>query len=290
MLASIAFLSACLAKEKPVFPSDPDQFQFVTTDIDRFWKVFDESKPEELEENLDKNYIKGGSYGLAFFNLVKINGPKRLAANINKRRNDYLAIREQSLRVKVALPRIKAAFYAMKYLYPEATFPPIYCVIGRHTSGGTANERGLMLGVEMKINNPNEMSYIVAHELIHFFQKDMKKGGLLGSTIQEGGADFVGTLASGGNINEPIWVYGLAHEKELWTEWMAEVAGKNRVLDWIATYGQKDPRPGDLGYFLGARICQAYYNKAADKKKAIKEIIECTDGEKFVKDSGYDPQ
>ena len=35
-----------------------------------------------------------------------------------------------------------------------------------------------------------------------------------------------------------------------------------------------DSRLTDLGYFMGYKICQAYYNNASDKKRAIKEIIE----------------
>lgn len=285
----IAFLRIALGQSPPQFPSDPDQFQFITSDIDRFWAAFDQSSSQDLAKNLKEKYLTGGSHGLAFFNLTKIQGADRLADHIRSRKLDYTLSRERTLKVKEALPRIKSAFYAMKHLYPESTFPPVYCVIGRHTSGGTASSAGLILGVEMSINEPDKMPYIVAHELVHFLQPKGGGNGLLAATIREGSADWIGYLASGGLINTEQWKYGLAHEAELWKEWKSEVAGKNRVLDWISTYGQMEPRPGDLGYFVGARIAEAYYNKASDKRAAVKQIIECKDPAWLLKESGYDP-
>jgi hypothetical protein len=39
-------------------------------------------------------------------------------------------------------------------------------------------------------------------------------------------------------------------------------------------YGRPaDGRPSDLGHFIGYRIAQAYYDKATDKAKAIRDII-----------------
>jgi hypothetical protein len=32
-------------------------------------------------------------------------------------------------------------------------------------------------------------------------------------------------------------------------------------------------RPADLGYFVGYRIAEAYYNEGSDKKKAIAAIL-----------------
>lgn len=293
MLAATVFLTTVHLSSDPFqqsqFPTNPEDFQVITEDLDRFWQVFDTSTDEKLEENLKNEYIRKGTPGLAFFNLTKIQGPKNLADSIRNRRSEYIKYRDQSYRVKEAIPKIRAACFAMKYLYPEAHFPPIYCVIGRFNSGGTASNSGMMLGMEMSINNPDQIANIAAHELVHSLQKYPGKSNLLSSTFKEGSAEFIGMLASGGTINKTTWEYGLKHEKQLWQEWQEEVNGKNRILDWIATYNQKEPRPGDLGYFLGARICESYYKNAPDKRKAIKDIIECTDPSQFVKDSKYNP-
>jgi hypothetical protein len=45
----------------------------------------------------------------------------------------------------------------------------------------------------------------------------------------------------------------------------------------------------DLGYFIGHRIVEAYYNRAADKPQAIREIIAARNVRELLAQSGYDP-
>ena len=58
--------------------------------------------------------------------------------------------------------------------------------------------------------------------------------------------------------------------------------------DWLYN-GLDDKRdyPADLGYYMGYKICEAYYNKAQDKKQAVKDILTIQDFEQFLSDSGY---
>ncbi len=60
------------------------------------------------------------------------------------------------------------------------------------------------------------------------------------------------------------------------------------VLSCITTPLRTDP--GDLGYYFGYRIAQAYYNRATDKKQAVVDIIEMDDPLLFLQKSGYDPR
>ena len=46
-------------------------------------------------------------------------------------------------------------------------------------------------------------------------------------------------------------------------------------------------RPGDLAYFFGYRIAEAYYDRAPDKKKAIVEILNFRDADKLLDQRGY---
>jgi len=145
------------------------------------------------------------------------------------------------------------------------------------------------MGAEMNVNDPATVHYIVAHELIHFNQK-MGSSNLRSATLAEGMADLLGEMASGGCINSPLHVYGKAHESELWKQWKQDVANGNKIKDWIGTYSQTKPRPGDLGYFVGYKICEAYIDKSQDKLAAIRELLTRTDAEKIVEESGYDPK
>ena len=53
----------------------------------------------------------------------------------------------------------------------------------------------------------------------------------------------------------------------------------------------KDGRPNDLGYFIGYRIAQAYYQRASDKSQAVRDIIAACRGDArdFLARSGYAP-
>jgi uncharacterized protein YjaZ len=128
----------------------------------------------------------------------------------------------------------------------------------------------------------------VSHELIHFQQHYPSKP-LLEHSFMEGSADFVGELISGRQINNDAHRYGLAHEAELWKEFSAHFDDTN-YFPWM--YGRPtDGKPNDLGYFIGYRIAQAYYNKASDKKQAIRDIITARDGHvrEVLAMSGYAP-
>jgi hypothetical protein len=48
-------------------------------------------------------------------------------------------------------------------------------------------------------------------------------------------------------------------------------------------------RHGDLGYWVGYRIVKAYYEHAADKRAAIREIIQMKNAKTFLATSGWHP-
>lgn len=183
---------------------------------------------------------------------------------------------------------IRAPFYALEFLYPEAVFPTVYFVVGRLNSGGTISDQGLLIGAEM-YRDTEGLPHIVAHELIHFQQLPLPDSvrTLLAQSIREGSADFIGELISGKHINTQAHEYGRAHEEELWIEFQDNMAGRD-LSAWL----YRDPpgeRPADLGYFMGYQITQAYYTRSSDKAAAIREIIGVRDFEQFLLESGYRP-
>ena len=59
-------------------------------------------------------------------------------------------------------------------------------------------------------------------------------------------------------------------------------------LDALHAWWRTAPgRPGDLGYFMGYRIAQAYYLKATDKAQAIRDLITVRDPAALLVQSGY---
>ena len=198
----------------------------------------------------------------------------------------------------------------MQALYPATVYPTVTFLMGRFSTGGTINNNRILVGAEFyggdasvpkdelgsfqktNVHTIAELPVIVAHEHVHILQS--RAGGIFGKktlleqALSEGSADFVAELVTGGNINAWMQNYGMTHEHDLWVEFKGAMSGTD-VSNWLYNQGTSTSRPGDLGYFMGYRMAQAYYAKAADKKTAVKEIIEVKDAASFLAASGYNP-
>jgi len=267
--------------------SDPLKASFVTTDIVNFWNAFDKMDKDLQTNPFEDFYLKPGSPGLEAFTKGRIEDAVSLLNTVRERKSDYVKARPNSLNMLDNEKKCRAAFMALKYLYPKAVFPNVYFVIGRFNSGGHSNPKGLIIGAEMI--QSVAVPYIVAHELIHYQQDSIprKSLNLLAACINEGSADFIAELISGGGPNKQTHSYGNANEAKLWIEFKAIMEDREDSHDWMYNYKPKNGYPPDLGYWIGYKITAAFYEKATDKKKAIAAILHIKDFNKFLEDSGY---
>lgn len=266
---------------------DPDSARLVTSDIALFWATVDAAPADSLAAYLQHRYLEGGSVGVRDFIPGRILSAEDLAAYVRTHRAQYDSARAANVDITRADSAIRAAFRRLKTLYPAAVFPDVYFVVGRFNSGGTSTPHGLLIGSE-KYRDAAALPPIVSHELIHY-QQHCEPKSLLEGAFMEGTADFVGELISGQQINNAAHEYGMAHEHELWAEFTRHFADST-YYPWM--YGRPgDGRPNDLGYFIGYRIAQAYYQRAADKPKALREIINACGGgvKELLGKSGYAP-
>ncbi|QHL87889.1 hypothetical protein GU926_10790 [Nibribacter ruber] len=286
---------------------DPFKAQLVTTDVHNFWKAYDAAAkhPAQKQEIFEKQYFGKASAGLQDYFENKIGSVELFMNNLVNKPAFFPAIRKNTLQVDAMKPAIYQSFQKMKELYPAATFPNVYFVIGRYNSAGTVSDNGLLIGIdqfsrsadvplqELNLWERNNYNYVhnvpplIAHELIHFIQSDRNDTTLLSNALTEGMADFIGELISGVNTNQRIHDFANPREKQIWEEFQKEMYLK-RAYNWIANGNQERPdRPADLGYYMGYKICEAYYTKATDKKQAVKDILEMKDAKAFFEQSGY---
>jgi hypothetical protein len=252
-------------------------------------------------------YLKKGSVGLQEFLGSKIGNSCNLVTAIDAAPKYYAALRAQSAKVENYKPQMLASFKKLKEIYADAVFPNVYFLIGRMNTGGTVTFKGLLIGVDMygktddasvaelsgwkksSVGGIEQIPFIVAHELIHYQQKyglfdDLN---LLGRSLHEGSADFIGELIAGGNIQPQLHEYANPREKQLWLEFKKEMNNKD-TSNWLYQGDKAKDKPADLGYYVGYKITESYYNRAKDKKKAIKDILDIKDFNQFLKASGYD--
>ena len=266
------------------YPQNPEEAEFISSDIPRFWEAFDQVNQGG---NPFKEYLKDGSPGLKDFIKYRIESPRKLLKIAKKKKVDYEAIRENSLKMGSCITQIVQYYSNLENIYPDAVYPPTYFVIGAFNSGGTSSQNGLIIGVEMQ-KSIEYIPNIVAHELIHYNQKyPIERTTLLEQCILEGGADFIAELIIKSPHEGENFKYGRAHEEALCKEFI-QIMNDNKYHGWLyGTSGLKDGRPRDLGYWIGYEICKAYYDKAQDKKQAIVEILSIKDFDDFVESSAY---
>jgi hypothetical protein len=276
--------------------SDPDRSRIATSDIPRFWHAFDlAAKEQSADAKADvflRQYIEVGSRGLVDFYAKKIRSTRRLAETVQQFPHFYESTRAPTQQLADLEPTVRSVFRRMKELYPETIFPDVYFVIGAVRSAGTAADYGLLFGAEQNVGSPDvrvdelpealqrivfaraDLPHTIAHELVHFQQHLAGKHTLLDVSVIEGGATFLADLVAPGRPTPYFLTWGAAHEHDVWARFAKEMT-RDDVSDWIGNNGSavRADWPADLGYFVGYRICQAYYEQAADKREAIRDLI-----------------
>ena len=290
---------------------DPNNVNIITTDLDNFWRAYDLAKGKretEQEDIYQKMYIDEATVGFKSYLKKRDKEVGELVKGINTMIPFYESIRENTLLAKDYEKEIRAGFYALKYLYPDAVFPEVYCFIWYFLkSGSTVSDKGLLIAMETQatandtpldkfpeIHHPmirsmnlQNLAALIVHESIHMQQPNIKTESLLARAIKEGSADFLAELATGHNPSQSVHDMVNPKERELWAEFKGVMRG-NKNLEWIHTI-PKD-RPAGLGYWMGYKIVNAYYQKQPDKQYAIKQLLTTTDYEAIYKESGYSDQ
>lgn len=265
------------------YSNNPFDAQFVTEDVDRFWSAFE--KIDELGVKAFEGYIDKGTNGVKDFIPYRIINADSLYHMVQRRKSDYLRSKDVLDDLESKRKRIRSIYTSMKYWYPDAVFPPVYFVIGRFNTGGTVSEAGIIIGTEMQ-KDLKGLPGLIAHELIHYQQKNEGDLDLLLQSLNEGSADFIGELISGEHINSTAFNYGEEHLDTLCKEFVLLMHQEN-YTDWLYGTSGKDDRPNDLGYWIGYKITEAYFNKQENKHEAIKSILTISEAQKFVQESGF---
>lgn len=284
----------------------PEQLKIVTSDVYNFIRLY----PQLLQANGDavlwKDYIAGGSNGLkTFFNVRMSSRSDYVLGVIKKHKNFYAGLQPVAEQIPSFNRQIKEAAQKLKELYPSAIFPAIYFLIGNLNAAGTADGgSGQLVGLEFFSNYPrrdtselntweksvlsdtSRLVGVVVHEMIHVQQKNFGST-VLAKCFTEGAADFLTYLLLNKIILPRQHAYGNAHEKEIYDRFLKEKNGSD--LSYWMYNGEIEDKgiPSDLGYYIGFKICEAYYNKQKDKKKAIRDILERSDLESLLNESGY---
>lgn len=289
--------------------TDPDSARIVTSDIDNFWQAYDRLEPNSTREDsvrvFSEIYLQPASPGLAEFVRLRIESADKLIDALNTLPRYYAAIRPNTLSLHESASIIRAGLRRFDVLYADAVFPDIYFLVGRFTSMGTLSDVGLLIGAEMvtaDASTPAEelpgwagavtlsaevVPCIVIHELVHYQQDSARDPSLLAQALNEGVADFLAGQAVGCHATgEAVYAYGDKHEPELWSEFQEGMHGTDYGR-WLYNGATSTDRPANLGYWMGYRIAEAYYEQAEDKRRAIYDLLHISDYNALLVASGF---
>lgn len=287
--------------------SDPENLMLYTDDIGRFWTCFDALHSPDAEDIFLREYIEKGSMGLQTFYQVRMN--QNLSKELHRIRlleSYYQSIKTQTLQFESLKPVYIATAKKLKSIYPDAIFPPIYFLVGSLNNVGTPDGyTGMLIGTEHFCKYPqanleafSEADYsmvfdyehsvpIILHEYVHLQQKNKSEKTLLELSIAEGVADFITYLLLEKYTDPVVYAYGYEHEDKLWKLFQTQIDSEESD-DWLFnSYNHKTGIPGNMGYFIGFRICESFYNRATDKVAAVRQMLQVQDFKRFLEESGY---
>ena len=109
---------------------------------------------------------------------------------------------------------------------------------------------------------------------------------VLERSLIEGAAEFVAELIAGkpGYAHFPALTKGREHEIE--TAFVADI-DQTDLSRWIDNSTME--QGNELGTWVGYRITKAYYQRAADKQQALREILGLSEPKAFLAKSGWQP-
>jgi len=262
---------------------------------------------------IQRDYLDGAGHGVAVFTPNRIVSAQHLAKAVASHPESYrYAARECLPKIASLRSDLRAIYLAYAGLLPEKPLPAIELVFGALNSGGTADDKAQVLGLEVTCppgttfaQFRTTMRGFFAHETVHAWQsEETPQAGadpLLSQSLREGVADYLASLTTGEvpHLDRDAWAR--QRESWLWQEFqrdrqfmlsdresLKDPLASPRFRRWFANCGTApEGWPCEAGYWIGMRIAEGYIAQASDKHAAIRELLELKDPAAILKGSAY---
>lgn len=277
--------------------------EFHAEDVDRFYELYEATDGHPTAEQLQRYLDEGSPDLLRFAKMRNITG-ERIAEAMEKNPATYADARRCLATLPNVRRRVGAALQELARLYPQMKQVPVTIVVGRARPVGvtSSTDKIIVIGLEalcatdwFEPNLEDRFVYVISHEYIHLQQPpsfdDNDHPTVLGASIMEGAAEFLGEKISGGIAYARFKNWTKGREADIETAFAADEDSKD-LSKWLYNGKGTEEWLGDLGYWVGYRIVKSYYSHAADKHKAIQDILALSsdeDAKGFLVKSGWHP-
>lgn len=293
----IAVLTMSCAAPSEKLQSSPT-IEIRTDDVERFYDLYEATNRRPSAAQLQRLYIEPGSEGLHHLTQVRNVNAATIARALVEQPELYVDARTCLAALPPIRKRLRQTFDRLLSRYSEASRPPVTILIGRGRPFAIAGPgTGVQVALEamcsdiaaryLNSNIEDRFVYTIAHEYVHVQQApEMPNPTVLERALEEGVADLIGELISGGIAN--VGIHEAAQGRELEIEQNFATDMNQRDLSaWFDNTTAEDV--GQLGYWVGYRIAKAYYQNTPDREDAIREMIQMTDPHEFLARSGWRP-
>jgi hypothetical protein len=292
---------------------DPLSVRLHTQDAQRFAALFQAGQLDAAA--LQRGYLDGAGRGVQVFTPHRIENAANLAKAVAENRANYAHAIATCLPLADSLQaELRAVYLAYRGLLPELPLPAVHLVFGASNSGGTAAPDAQVIGLEVMCGvgtTPAQfragMRRIFAHETVHSWQpprENPPEDLLLFAALMEGVPDFLASLATGQAPSPEREAYAAPREAEVWQRFEADratvlanqqPARREAINRWFGNAGMKQPNtpegwPSEMGYWVGMRIAAAYFERAPDKRAALRALIAAQDPVALWRASSYAPR
>ena len=282
----------------------PAAAEFVLTDVDNFVRATNAiARGVDPSAALQKEYFDEASPGLQTFIEKYDLTLERLLTAMEEHPDAYERIPDLLRALRDQEPSYRATLADIQRIIPSAVFPPTYFVVSGHRGINSGSIEGPLLSIEKNTAESirdGDIESTLVHEMVHIQQLAAtgeeyfaifsgEERTLLALSIREGASTYFAELITGGSENKNrARDYYLGHEAELWAAFRAEMLGLE-MGEWLWEEPSDPDVPQDLGYAIGARIVEAFYQSASDKGVAARTVMSITDYPDFLARSGYSP-
>lgn len=312
-----AFVAAATLSISPALAAEFDVFQYEVQarDAERFARLFNETHGRPTADQIARQYLQGAGRGVAVFTPGRIEDAAHMSKRVEKLNADYRHAIDTCLPLTADLTReLRAVYLAYQGLLPGYPLPQIHLVFGAGNSGGTATADAQVLGLEVACRSdigPEEyrryMRMMFAHETAHSWQPQVDESAvaelLLFAALREGTPDYLAGLVTGATPSPEREAFARPRERALWTQFQQdrqtllargpeelsrESPAGQAFYRWFANFrSAPDDWPYELGYWVGMQIASHYVERATDKPRAIRELLELDDPQAILAASGY---
>jgi hypothetical protein len=273
--------------------------EFVTSDIDNFWSAYDKiiatTDSAKQLSILKTQYLDKATPGLKSLLELRRYTPKEFIDAIHKYPKFWSSVRNNTLQMRSYFADMQKNISKLRLAYPTLKPATIYCSIGVFRTNGTTDKNMVLFGCEsLTFNNDKlvidefpdwrkeyyrlytpveNLPLLCTHEYIHTQQIESADN-LFCYVVREGAAEYLSCLVTSTPSNTPCFTFAKKNEELVKRKFIEEVFIPGTLNNWMWGINRNELKERDLGYYIGYRICEKYYESAQDKGKAIKDIIE----------------